>query len=162
MYGSNERKGGLGLVIRSMSAKSPYTEQSMDYNGNEMSDEEFEPDMGEVGNIFGRLLMSSPIVHMLHLQTDSYAKHKALNKLYDAMPDLTDAIIEEFQGAYGVVPSYDTYVTYTANPVIFVEDLLNYLRKNRGSIASCPSIQANVDMLITAIRSCLYKLKNLK
>jgi hypothetical protein len=162
MYGSNSRKAGLGLVVRGLSMKGPYTDESMDYNGNEMSDDEFEPDMDEVGNIFGRLLMSAPVVQMLHLQTDSLSKHLALKDLYEAMPDLVDAIVEEFQGEYGVVSSYDTYVTYNANPVIFVEDLLKYLKKNRGSIASCPSIQANIDTLCTTIRSCLYKLKNLK
>jgi hypothetical protein len=162
MYGSNNRKSGLGIVARGLKMQGPYTMANSDFNGDEMSDEEFEPDMDEVGNIFGRLLMSAPVVHMLHLQTDSFAKHLALNDLYHDMPDMIDAIIEEFQSQYGVVSSYGTYVTYTANPVVFVEDLAKYLDKNRGSIASCSSIQANVDTLATAINSCLYKLKNLK
>jgi hypothetical protein len=162
MYGSNTRKAGLGLVARGLKIQGPYTMASSDFDGDEMSDDEFEPDMNEVGNIFGRLLMSAPVVHMLHLQTDSFAKHLALNDLYHDMPDLVDAIIEEFQSEYGIVSSYDTYVTYNANPVVFVEDLAKYLDKNRGSIASDSSIQANIDTLVTAINSCLYKIKNLK
>jgi hypothetical protein len=162
MYGSNSRKAGLGLVVRGLSMKGPYTDEGMDYNGNKMGDDEFEPDMDEVGDYAGRLLMSAPIIQILHLQTDSYAKHKALNKLYDSLPDDADAVIEEFQGAYGVIPTYNTYVGYTANPVSFVEDLLKYVKMNRGVMGPCSSIQASIDTIITSIRSCLYKLKNLK
>lgn len=162
MYGSNNRKAGLGLIVRGMASKGPYTEEVNDYDGDEMDEASFEPDMQEVGDFAGKLLMSAPIVHMLHLQTDSYAKHKALNKLYDSLPDDADTIIEEFQGVYGVIPSYDTYVSYTANPVIFVEDLLTYVNKNRGCMGPASSTQSNIDILTTSLKSCLYKLKSLK
>ena len=142
--------------------KSPYTDEVMDHDGDEMDESSFEPDLQEVGDFIGRLLMSSPIVHMLHLQTDSYAKHKALNSLYDSLPDDIDLVIEEFQGCYGVVPSYDTYVTYTANPVIFVEDLLKFTKKNRGCMGPSSSINSSIDIVVTSIASCLYKLKSLK
>lgn len=41
-------------------------------------------------------------VHRLHLKVSgpgSYAAHKALNEFYDAMPDLIDAVAEQYQGA---------------------------------------------------------------
>jgi len=159
---STNKKSGLGLLVRGLSVKAPYSMSGSDFDGDEIRDEEFKPDMNEVGNIFGRLLMSAPVVHMLHLQTDSFAKHLALNDLYHDMPDLVDAIIEEFQSKYGIVSSYSTYVTYNANPVVFLEDLSKYLSVSRDSVATYSSIQANLDTLATAINSCLYKIKNLK
>lgn len=162
MVGSNARKHGLGQFARGLALKGRYTDSMESYEPDEMSEESFEPDMEEVGDYAGRLLMSAPIIHILHLQTDSYAKHKALNSLYDSLPDDADAVIEEFQGAYGVIPTYNTYVGYTANPVIFVEDLLMYVKKNRGVMGPCTSIQASIDTIVSSLRSCLYKLKNLK
>ena len=156
MYGGNGRKSGLGAFAKGLGAKVV----SLDID--EMDEASFEPDMDEVGDFIGRLLMSAPILRMLHLQTDSYAKHKALNKLYDSLPDDVDLVVEEFQGCYGIVPSYNTYVTYTANPVAFVEDLLNFTKKNRDCMGPSSSINSGIDTIVASIASCLYKLKNLK
>ncbi len=41
-------------------------------------------------------------VHQLHLKVTgpgSFAAHKALNDFYDGMPDLVDAVAEQYQGA---------------------------------------------------------------
>ena len=41
-------------------------------------------------------------IHQLHLKVTgpgSFAAHKALNEFYDGMPDLVDAVAEQYQGA---------------------------------------------------------------
>jgi len=41
-------------------------------------------------------------VHQLHLKVTgpgSFSAHKALNEFYDGMPDLVDAVAEQYQGA---------------------------------------------------------------
>ena len=54
-------------------------------------------------------------MHQLHLKITgpgSYSAHKALNEFYDGMPDLIDAVAEQYQGAreklldLPVVPAY--------------------------------------------------------
>ena len=162
MYGGNNRKSGLGAVARGLTMRGPYTDSIMDHEMDEMDEASYEPDMQEVGDFIGRLLMSAPIIHMLHLQTDSSAKHLALGELYDSLPDDVDLVIEEFQGCYGTVPSYNTYVAYTANPVIFVEDLLNFTKKNRDCMGPSSSINSSIDIVVTSIAKTLYKLKSLK
>jgi len=53
------------------------------------------------------LLFHSQVqAHIYHLQTDSYAQHKALNDYYDAIPDIIDSIVESFQGEYGIQRGY--------------------------------------------------------
>jgi hypothetical protein len=42
-------------------------------------------------------------VHYIHLQTTSFAEHKALNEFYDGILDLADSFIETYQGKYGRV-----------------------------------------------------------
>lgn len=121
---------GKGLAMKPTVMRMSMIEKDMD----EDDYSSFEPDMTAAGDFIGRLLMSAPIVHILHLQTQSYAAHKALNKLYDSLPDDTDAIAEEFQGTYGIIQSYDTYAPFNPNPVMYVEDLLTFVRKNRDTM----------------------------
>ena len=156
MYGGNGRKSGLGAFAKGLTSRVVISDED------DIDESSFEPDMNEVGDFIGRLLMSAPILHMLHLQTDSYAKHLALGELYDSLPDDVDLVIEEFQGCYGIVPSYNTYVTYTANPVIFVEDLLTFTKKHRDCMGPSSSINSSIDIVVTSIAKTLYKLKNLK
>ena len=157
------KQAGLGGFGKGLTPSKPVIKVSMMDNDNDMDDEmNWKPDMSAAGDFAGRLLMSAPIIHILHLQTTSYSAHKALNKLYDSLPDDADTIIEEFQGTYGLIPSYDTYAPYNPNPVMYVEDLLSFVRQNRDAMGPCSSIQSNIDILVTSIKSCLYKLKNLK
>lgn len=160
MYGSNKRKSGLGMFAKGLvvSRIGNMEDNEMD----EMSEDAFEPDMQEVGDFVGKLLMSVPVLHMLHLQTDSYAKHMALGDLYKSLPDDIDAVVEEFQGKYEIISSYNTYAEYTANPLTFVDNIARTVREYRGSMGPCSSIQSGIDIIETSIKQCLYKIKNLK
>ena len=153
---------GLGGSGKGLTMKPTIMRMTMDNDMDQDDEMNYVPDMDMVGDFGGRLLMSAPIIHMLHLQTDSFAKHLALGELYDSLPDTTDVVLEEFQGCYSIISSYNTYVTYTANPTIFVEDLLDYVRKNRHCMGPSTSINSNIDIIETSIKACLYKLKNLK
>jgi DNA-binding ferritin-like protein len=41
--------------------------------------------------------------HIAHLQTRSYAAHKALNEYYDGIVDIADSLAEAFQGREGIL-----------------------------------------------------------
>lgn len=40
-------------------------------------------------------------IHLIHLNTISYAEHKALGKFYERWIELSDTFIETYQGKYG-------------------------------------------------------------
>lgn len=48
--------------------------------------------------IKGKLFSFQNAAHSLHLDTRSYAEHKALNKLYDGIDGLKDSILEILMG----------------------------------------------------------------
>ena len=52
------------------------------------------------------LLHSRTQVHTLHLQTESYPEHMALNGYYDGIGDLFDGLVESYQGKYGILKGY--------------------------------------------------------
>lgn len=49
----------------------------------------------------GKLLHSRNVAHLVHLNTNSYAKHKALNKYYESILDLFDDLAETSMGSIG-------------------------------------------------------------
>ena len=69
------------------------------------------------------LLHSQTQVHVFHLQTGSYAEHKALQNYYEGIDDLMDSLIESYQGTNGIVEEYKAFpikkVINIRNPVNF-------------------------------------------
>ena len=51
--------------------------------------------------IVERFFAARDCIHLIHLNTISYAEHKALGKFYDSWIDLSDTFIETYQGKYG-------------------------------------------------------------
>ena len=50
------------------------------------------------GKFIGMLFQSRDAMHIAHLQTTSFAEHKALNGYYDGILDLTDKFSEVYFG----------------------------------------------------------------
>jgi hypothetical protein len=50
------------------------------------------------GKLIGTLFQSRDSMHIAHLQTTSFAEHKALNEYYDGILDLTDTFTEAYFG----------------------------------------------------------------
>ena len=65
--------------------------------------------------------------HKLHLKVTgvgSYASHKALNELYDALPDHADALAEGYQGATEKLLDYQDFSPRVLNSV---SDAVSYM-----------------------------------
>jgi DNA-binding ferritin-like protein len=59
-------------------------------------------------------------MHQLHLKITgpgSYSAHKALNEFYDGMPDLIDAVAEQYQGAREKLLEFPTVTPYKCGSV---------------------------------------------
>ena len=54
--------------------------------------------------IAGKLTYFHEQLHLLHWQTTSYAKHKALGKIYEYVQDFKDGVIEKLMGYTGKRP----------------------------------------------------------
>lgn len=49
----------------------------------------------------GMLFQSRDMMHLMHLKTESFAEHKALNAYYDGVLEFTDSFVESYFGYYG-------------------------------------------------------------
>ena len=108
---------------------------------------------------FATLLHAATSAHILHLQTRSYAQHKALDDFYSELPGLVDSLIESYQGKYGLVLDYPSgYQVPTSTPQEFVSALSDYVIAARQQVASDSELQNEIDSIQTLINSTLYKL----
>jgi DNA-binding ferritin-like protein len=155
---------GLGLG-KGLSMAPSIMRVSMGRDTDEAEDRQeeldFKPDMEAVGDFVGHVLIAAAQVHMLHFQASLYSKHKILNKLYDQLPEDIDSIAEEFQALYENIPSYNSYVSFNQNPIVYVQDLLDFVHENRQCMGPHSSMQSLIDILESTIKSTLYKLKKL-
>lgn len=123
-----------------------------------------------VPNLVVELLDATLKFHILHLTITgpgSYAAHKALNDLYDALPDHADTIAEGYQGATGEIPKYPADMpSYVCAPAMSnVKEALSYLEELCDKICklqeSLPysEIVNDLDTIKSTLNSAKYKLK---
>jgi hypothetical protein len=107
----------------------------------------------------GQFFYSRDVMHLVHLQTTSYAAHKALNKYYDKLLDLTDGMIEAYFGCIGKrlnikIPASD-YIT----PESHLKQFKEYVKKHRNVLGTeRTDVQNIIDEVIALINQTLYLL----
>ena len=119
-----------------------------------------------VSQFVSTLFASRTQAHIFHLQTDSFAAHKALNEYYDGIVDLVDSFVEGYQGKYGIVQGYMNVALQeyqSCDGVIAYFTILDaYITKTRSMVAQDSYLQNIIDEIVDLINSTLYKLKYLK
>lgn len=138
------------------------TEEENDDNEN---DDVETSEGGGFKKIAEKLLHSRNQIHIFHLQTKSYAEHKALNDYYDGVLDLFDGLVESYQGKHGIITNYecDGFEDYSSGEQViqYLEDLEDSIESLRKSVKES-YIQNQIDTVEELINSTLYKLKFLK
>lgn len=114
------------------------------------------------------LMNAATSFHKLHLKvtgTGSYAAHKALNDLYDALPGHADDLAEGYQGASSKLL---TYAEASPRKLDSVTDAISYLNDMTAMVnglqAKMPysEIVNSLDTVKDTINSARYKLTFLK
>lgn len=119
----------------------------------------------EIKGLVGKLFESRQVAHNAHLQTKSYAMHKALNGFYDDIVSLADSLIETYQGQYGLISDYKIDI-----PNIKPEGIIEYLEEaaeifkiGHNSFDEKDTHLHNIlDEIVGLTYQTLYKLKFLK
>lgn len=116
----------------------------------------------------GELMNAATSFHKLHLKVKgegSYAAHKALNEIYEALPDHADDIAEGFQGAAETLIPDEECELKVLNSV---EDAVNYLRELKKCVSDLQAVMPyseivnDLDNVKSTINSTKYKLLFLK
>ncbi len=107
-----------------------------------------------------RLFNARTAAHMAHLQTPSFAQHKALNEFYDEIVDLTDEFAETYQGLFGVISEYPPCPIPMGVAADWIDALRQWLKKNRDACCRGETCLENIHDEIQALcASTVYKLR---
>jgi hypothetical protein len=103
----------------------------------------------------GMLFQSRDMMHIAHLQTTSFAEHKALNGYYDGILDLTDKFSEVYFGRFKrveiVIP--EAKLMGAAEHLKEMQQTIDSERNNYPS-----EIQNIMDEMLALINKTLYLL----
>jgi len=126
---------------------------------------ESEMDKNLIGEFVGTLLHSATIVHFMHLQTQSYSVHKALQKYYESIVDAADTVAESIQGSAGelIAPYPAMFGNPEVAPLDYLKSIRDYVTVARKDIfPEYSNIQNEIDAVMTLLDSTIYRLTFLK
>jgi len=119
-----------------------------------------------IGQFVSTLFASRTQAHVYHLQTPSFAAHKALNDYYDEIVGLVDGLVESYQGKYGIISGYTNVALQEYQScegiIMYFTTLLMYIEKSRQMVCQDSYIQNQIDEIVALITSTIYKLRFLK
>ena len=110
----------------------------------------------------GHLFLARDVTHSVHLNTRSYAKHKALGSFYDKVIDLADTFAEAYQGRHGLIgPITLQSAKKNGNVIEFLQESLAEIEANRYKFCDEDetAIQNIIDEIVALYLSTLYKLR---
>ena len=121
--------------------------------------------VGDFVDMISALMNSQTQIHVFHLQTESYAEHKALQKYYENIDGIVDGLVESFQGQYQILKNYRSGDIYdwksTEETVKYLKNLCTLVEEKRNCFKDS-YIQNQIDNVCELINSTTYKLRFLK
>lgn len=118
--------------------------------------------MSSCDKFIGMLFLARDVTHSVHLNTRSYAKHKALQKFYEGIVDLADTFAETYQGRHGLIGGIALHsAKKTTNVTEFLQDQLDEIEKCRDEVvdAKDTALQNIIDEIVALYLQTLYKLR---
>jgi len=116
--------------------------------------------MTAVNNFIAMLMNSRTQTHYFHLNTNSYAQHKALEKYYSAIVPLIDSYSETYMGKYSKIKPVQLNKRFNTNSALSVKYFKDILRRTKAMKLPKDTHLKNIqDEIITLINQTLYRLK---
>jgi len=116
----------------------------------------------KAADFVGLLFLARDVTHSVHLNTRSYAKHKALQKFYEGIVGLADTFAEAYQGRHGLMGGITLQTAKkTTNVTEFLQDQLDEIETARSKVVDKDDtvLQNIIDEIVALYLSTLYKLK---
>ena len=119
-----------------------------------------------VAELASRMFALRDAVHAAHWATRSHAEHEALGGLYEGIPGAVDALVEAWQGQFGLVGEVPRAAPVAAAPggaiAAAVVSHAEWIASCREAVAKgSPGLLALVDELLALLLKSSYKLLSL-
>jgi DNA-binding ferritin-like protein len=115
-----------------------------------------------IEELVSRVFTARNVAHLAHWKTKSFAQHMALGEFYDSIIDQVDALVEAYQGQFGLIGNVPLKAPAKAEIISFLEDELEWLNENcEECTQENESLENLYQNIVASYQSVLYKLKNL-
>ena len=111
----------------------------------------------DCGMLIGELFRARTLAHIAHLDTTSFAQHKALDTFYNDILNLTDVLAETVFGLYGRSKIIVAGCSLIPNFSIYLKDLRSQVVEHREEIKET-NIQNILDEILSLIDHTIYLL----
>lgn len=102
-----------------------------------------------------KLFEARDVIHVLHLDTASYAEHKALDNFYNEWLSLADTFIETYQGKYGRIKGTITIDASTdLKSDEYLKQLMMYVCEDFTLIIT-PDIDSDLENVIADMKQLI-------
>lgn len=120
--------------------------------------------MANSAKFVSTLMHSRTQAHIFHLQSTSYAEHKALEKYYEGIVDLIDDYAEVCQGRHGIITGYEplSQIHEGEGSLKYFMGLQKFVDSIRTSLPQDGDLTNIVDEISTLVNKTVYKLRFLK
>lgn len=118
--------------------------------------------MSGCDKFLGLMFLARDVTHSAHLNTRSYAKHKALGKFYGDIVELADKFAEMYQGKYGLIGPVALMSADKSNNVLeFLQRQATEIEDIRYKVVDreCTPLQNVIDEIVGLYYTTIYKLK---
>lgn len=110
--------------------------------------------------MIAKLFHARTAAHMAHLQTRSFAEHKALDDFYSEIVGLADSFAETYQGFFGLIMDYPAQTLPKGKAADWINELRNWLEQERDSNCKGKTVLQNInDELMGLCAQTCYKLR---
>jgi DNA-binding ferritin-like protein len=115
-----------------------------------------------IEELVARVFTARNLAHLAHWKTKSYAQHMALGDFYDSIIDQLDALVEAYQGQFGLIGNVSIKAPAKAEIISFLEDELKWLNEYcEDCTQENESLENLYQNIVASYQTVLYKLKNL-
>lgn len=115
-----------------------------------------------IEELVSRVFTARNVAHLAHWKTKSYSQHMALGDFYDAIIDQVDALVEAYQGQFGLIGNVALKAPAKAEIISYLEQDLAWMNENYEEVTKDNSSLENLmQNIVASYQSTLYKLKNL-
>lgn len=115
-----------------------------------------------IEELVSRVFAARNVAHLAHWKTKSYSQHMALGDFYDSIIDQVDALVEAYQGQFGLIGNVPLKAPAKAEIISFLEDELAWLNENCEEVTQeNESLENLYQNIVATYQTTLYKLKNL-
>ena len=118
-----------------------------------------------IEKFIGTLVLARDVAHREHWRTISFSQHVALEAFYNSVLDLTDSLVEKYQGRHGIINAIPIKPSAVVAPILpTLKGMLGEIEDTRyDAVPKTDTALHNIiDEIVGEFLHVIYKLERLK